>query len=493
MATYYIDYDTGDDGNNGTTTGTPWKHHPWDANATGTADSTTLVGDDITIFKGGVSYKGTITMAASGTSGHPIVLDGNTAGTWGTGDAIIDGDGTRLYGIATFAAISYVTIRGLRITNTDSSDTNAHGIFYYPSTTASGLVIDDCEIDTIGGDAIQVAGIASAVTISNCTLHDGNVDGIKGPFAGSSTISGNTIYGFDSVTNHGDAMQVYPYDASSTLSITNNVCYGCTQHIYINSWTNSAHGAVVIYGNRVYRSGATDYNAIVIDTETAGDTFTTISVYHNTTVDADSGSGGIRVVDRGGGVTTLNVKNNLFYNSVENIAVAKVGTLNRDYNAWSSSAEAAEETHGQALTGDPFVNAAARNYHLSAATTAGETLGSPYDTDPDSETRGDDGTVDRGAYEYVAGGVGAYHVIYSANGALSGTVPTETDKAENDPVTVADNSGSLARESYYAFVGWNTAADGSGTDYAPGATMTMPAADVTLYAVWRVKCALIAG
>ncbi len=36
----------------------------------------------------------------------------------------------------------------------------------------------------------------------------------------------------------------------------------------------------------------------------------------------------------------------------------------------------------------------------------------------------------------------------------------------------------------YRFDDWNTAANGSGTSYAPGDTTSMPAADVTLYAIW---------
>ena len=37
----------------------------------------------------------------------------------------------------------------------------------------------------------------------------------------------------------------------------------------------------------------------------------------------------------------------------------------------------------------------------------------------------------------------------------------------------------------YTFVGWNTQADGSGTDQAEGSTFTMGTANVTLYAQWR--------
>ena len=48
---------------------------------------------------------------------------------------------------------------------------------------------------------------------------------------------------------------------------------------------------------------------------------------------------------------------------------------------------------------------------------------------------------------------------------------------------VADGGG-LSRDGY-VFAGWNTAADGSGTAYAAGATFTF-AADTTLYAQWTV-------
>jgi len=43
--------------------------------------------------------------------------------------------------------------------------------------------------------------------------------------------------------------------------------------------------------------------------------------------------------------------------------------------------------------------------------------------------------------------------------------------------------GELER-SGYTFEGWNTAADGSGTTYAPGDTFTMAATNITLYAQW---------
>ncbi len=80
-----------------------------------------------------------------------------------------------------------------------------------------------------------------------------------------------------------------------------------------------------------------------------------------------------------------------------------------------------------------------------------------------------------------------YTVTYNGNGSTGGTVPTESGAYEqNATVTVLGNTGSLVK-SGHTFTGWNTAANGSGTSYAPGATFKMGAANVTLYAQWTTN------
>ncbi len=75
-----------------------------------------------------------------------------------------------------------------------------------------------------------------------------------------------------------------------------------------------------------------------------------------------------------------------------------------------------------------------------------------------------------------------YTVSYNANGATSGTVPTPQTKTHGVTLTLAANSGNLAK-SGSIFAGWNTAANGSGTGYAAGGIYN-PNASVTLYAKW---------
>ena len=80
-------------------------------------------------------------------------------------------------------------------------------------------------------------------------------------------------------------------------------------------------------------------------------------------------------------------------------------------------------------------------------------------------------------------GSASFSVTYDANGADSGTVPTDsTDYASGDTVTVLGNTGGLDKTDD-TFSGWNTQADGSGTTYNEGDTFTIDS-DVTLYAIW---------
>ena len=89
--TVYVDFDGGSDDNDGLSPHAAVKHCPGDAAATGTAKTTTLAPGDTVIFKGGVTYFGEIAITSSGEAGKLITFDGNTAGKFGTGRAIIDG------------------------------------------------------------------------------------------------------------------------------------------------------------------------------------------------------------------------------------------------------------------------------------------------------------------------------------------------------------------------------------------------------------------
>jgi len=73
-------------------------------------------------------------------------------------------------------------------------------------------------------------------------------------------------------------------------------------------------------------------------------------------------------------------------------------------------------------------------------------------------------------------------VAYDGNSQTSGTPPADQAKTLGVNLTLSSNTGNLAQASNN-FSGWNTQADGNGTDYAAGGTYTNDA-DITLYAKW---------
>lgn len=86
----------------------------------------------------------------------------------------------------------------------------------------------------------------------------------------------------------------------------------------------------------------------------------------------------------------------------------------------------------------------------------------------------------------LSGSVTTLAVTYDANGAGSGTAPTDaTSYAYNAKVTVLGNTGSLAKE-HYTFGGWNTQNDGEGTNYSAGDKFDITA-NTTLYAKWVIN------
>ena len=95
------------------------------------------------------------------------------------------------------------------------------------------------------------------------------------------------------------------------------------------------------------------------------------------------------------------------------------------------------------------------------------------------------GTVfDNGLYKYFR--TLGVRVFYNGNGETTGVVPWENQVyAPRDSVSVRGNTGNLVKTGY-AFMGWNTKADGSGSSYSPNAAFIMGSSDVTLYAQWAI-------
>ncbi len=83
----YVDFDQGADTNDGLSKQSPWKHHPWDPNATDQAK--TCKSSQTYVFKQGVVYRGELTANESGTPASPIILTRDP--NWGVGSAVLSG------------------------------------------------------------------------------------------------------------------------------------------------------------------------------------------------------------------------------------------------------------------------------------------------------------------------------------------------------------------------------------------------------------------
>jgi hypothetical protein len=193
-ASYYVDYDAGSDTNSGLSKEAAWKHAPGDDNATGMPLAKMLAAGDVVKFKGGVAYLGTIKIKRSGAPGNPITYDGNSDGFWGTGKAIIDGEGDRLgisarkygfnspsdyFGGPNRTAYSYITInnfeiRNLRYVYEDNYWEQPEGVFFdgRGNGTESGIEIKNCYLHEIKRKSQAIDTEQGIISLTNNTFTD---------------------------------------------------------------------------------------------------------------------------------------------------------------------------------------------------------------------------------------------------------------------------------------------------------------------------------
>jgi hypothetical protein len=167
---YYVDYQGGSDSNVGTNPASAWRHCPGDPAATGVPATTPLQPGGTVFFKGGVKYVLTgdgnpiyqtgIGLNWSGAPGQPITYDGNSAGTWGTGRAILTDNYSSNY-IAAF--YTYGEVDNLVFNNLEIGPIG--GAPSLPPDPGTGVPSNQ-------GYGIFVNGSLNGVTIANCYFHD---------------------------------------------------------------------------------------------------------------------------------------------------------------------------------------------------------------------------------------------------------------------------------------------------------------------------------
>lgn len=171
-----------------------------------------------------------------------------------------------------------------------------------------------------------------------------------------------------------------------------------------------SHGEWDIYGNQYI--GRLDAAAFVsTSTFKSRDEVTVgpINIYNNTIV------GTWNIFDLPNAGTNGLFRNNALFRiwSTANKMGGGADRFTKTHNYYDTEIGNQDASNGQ-TGGDPFVDLDGKNLALAFATTAGQTFSSPISIDMFGVTRGADGTWDRGALEFVAGGSVALNITTSS-------------------------------------------------------------------------------
>jgi len=329
-ATYYVDGAGGNDANNGTAVGTPWRHVPGDSAATGVSASASISGGSTIYMKGGVVYalgsspSGIVIDSSHYNTGIGVTIASGTAIGWGFGNPVIDGASA---GKVFFQVLnmSNVTLRGIEGRNSVLHNSSG-AVFFYNSSycTADGLVIHDCNTNENSQvDGIEISGSTGGYnTVTNCAVWNTTEKDIE--VTGGTThnliinnrcgrtcdhgicigASFNTIVG-NTVSNVASGSAVY-------LRPTAEPGYG----IKIGSnGPNYPASANIVYNNiiRDCPNGGFDIEAVGSAGAVGGNKFFNNTMINCDTVPGGSGAHGLaRLIATSGSVNSSLIQNNLF-------------------------------------------------------------------------------------------------------------------------------------------------------------------------------------
>lgn len=307
-------------------------------------------------------------VVGSGTSGHGFAVQ-------------VTGSAANIRGIL-FSGAGHLNISHVEVTSTQ------------PENVADG----DKQ------DGIYSTSGSGYVTISYCYIHNWKRCGVI--FSSLSNCIVDHCYFYHTYSTsgaHGQAIQLGP-GACSDITVRYSIFKDCHGTGIIVALDNT-FSDLFTYGNIFWEDEESAAIGIYSTSQaigtTAGDTVSNWKIYNNTFIGMDG-----RSPQPSGGIDMNGTsEGNEAYNNLWIDCVLTFDACAHDYN-WIRNCGVQSEDHIQNGSGDPFVDAATGNFHLSAATDAGTTVVG-YATDPDGNTRGADGVWDRGAYEYA--GASGFH------------------------------------------------------------------------------------
>lgn len=360
-ATYYIDYETGNDTNNGTSNTTPWKHSPGDPRATGNSNIALSAGDTV-VFKGGVTYSfdsGTtdyLAANASGASGNIITYrSGHVhAPQWGITRAIIDGTNVNfnydnsITGVISLKSFSYIKVEGFQIQYAPWSSAES-GLISWRGNSGGNIIIDNNVLfsnisppntSTTVWVGIWIQGnytnaTPSSFTITNNEIYDIGGHGILLRYGMSNVLVANNIA-------HDCGPNPSPYQGDGIFTATggNDTAVPTTVTISNNTFYDFAEKGCLIIGglknsvierNYCYDDDLQNGFGFAVGGSETGIAVDDVTFRNNLIVfsNASKWGGLIRMVLDGGGVSDVKYYNNTL------IGTSEERVFNINGGAWS--------------------------------------------------------------------------------------------------------------------------------------------------------------
>lgn len=397
-----------------------------------------------------------------GASGSANGSDWTNACTDFTGScavgSLVRGD-TYYVGNGSYAATTFSTAAsGTSVITILKATVAAHGTSTgWVDTMGNGVATFSCTV-TFSTPYWVFDGVSGPLQSRTPSAYGFNMAQCASPFDTSSTSTNVTVSHVSALADAANVEKIFLTGRASNLSVTHNLLNGfqnCMMtrgpdfaqkdnwvfdyNVHLNQYSSTTNHAECLNANEanlgnlnarwnVFEGWSNDISTAVI---VANNSNVTSALVCGNTFNDVSGANGIITGTSVGRMTNVRVINNSFYNfatgcnpscfwlgasvpaGTGNIAINNVlrsMSLNSDsewttnYGLYSSTTGTPTGSNNISNSIDPFVNAAGGNFALSAATTAGQTQTDCL-TDALGNTRGADGTWDRGAFEFVAGGV----------------------------------------------------------------------------------------
>lgn len=273
-ATYYVDYSSGSDSNNGTSKTSPWQHAPGMTGCVGNCAGANPKAGDSVILKGGVTWPNAVFPWAwkwSGSGSAPIYLGVDS--TWYSGNAwaqpVFDADNSVINpgGYNVFvrfvSGTKYVTLDNVEMKDFywNSSSQSYGAIEYIEAAGCTYITLENLYLhhwthhdssDGTGDNLALVLGDTNSPYCQGCLFQNGTIDGSDGD-----SDAGQGFYGFGSVLNsviHDIPNGILPAGLpGTTVTVSGNTIYNITTSFsgshenFLETVANM--GTLVVYNN----------------------------------------------------------------------------------------------------------------------------------------------------------------------------------------------------------------------------------------------------